>query len=545
MRHRPSIHRGFLFLPLLVAMVVAWIAYSEYSSYRGAVAQAEADSNNLIAHMTLVLSSPLHAEKFDQVSAVFTSSLRDSRLRRLSIHTASGDVLNQFERPSWTRRPDLSLVQPLRYVDADGIHYLGYIEAAFSFDDLRGEFRDAVTRQSGFVVLFAIIVTALWVASYRLTVHRGLTMLLQGIHAALAGEERRVEWPGTDLIARIAEQFNQLLERQSRALVELKGAKLTLEERIAERTQTLEESIERTNEAQEDLFAEKAKLEAIFSAISECLLVVGSNGEIQYLNPSACRTLGVRLDDVIDQQYCDYYLTPQESSCLEETLLTGVRNASRKPILLRVPGNEIFVQETASPIRSKEGRLTAVAMSFFDVTEQWAKEKRLEYRATYDALTGLLNRHAFKEGATDKLRELREVATTHVLILFDLNDFKGINDTHGHYAGDQYLAHFARMISTNTKSTDLVSRLGGDEFAVVLFDAGREEADRYLERQFERFTEEPFGWGNVIVPIAAASGMAVFGADALTLDDAYQEADAALYAAKPSHLRPADSRDAG
>jgi diguanylate cyclase (GGDEF)-like protein len=155
-----------------------------------------------------------------------------------------------------------------------------------------------------------------------------------------------------------------------------------------------------------------------------------------------------------------------------------------------------------------------------------AQRKLLAFRSRYDSLTGLLNRNGFIEAVEARLAKATRDSPK-ALLFVDVNEFKGINDTFGHAAGDRVLQEIARILSEST-GTDLVCRWGGDEF-VALLDRGGETAKECMSRIEERVRLWSHGNG---LPVSVSFGMSVAPADGVDLDTLLSVADIKLYQSK-------------
>ncbi len=141
----------------------------------------------------------------------------------------------------------------------------------------------------------------------------------------------------------------------------------------------------------------------------------------------------------------------------------------------------------------------------------WIAFMALAEQATRDPLTGLYNRRYFEDTLADHVEAAKRYGRELSLVLFDLDDFKRINDTQGHPAGDDALRHFADQLKATARKADIVCRHGGDEFAVILPETSREQAERFVER---------------------VAGNATAGIAALPCDNLVAAADADLLAMK-------------
>ena len=154
--------------------------------------------------------------------------------------------------------------------------------------------------------------------------------------------------------------------------------------------------------------------------------------------------------------------------CLREGRVVDVAEQS---LLINRRGQEISIQDSAAPIRDRSGRLIGVVMVFHDVSQERRLQRALAYQATHDALTGLINRREFEHRLNETLHT-RALGSdgSHVLMYLDLDQFKVVNDTCGHQAGDRLLKQITSVVQTRMRATDTLARLGGDEFGVLLQD---------------------------------------------------------------------------
>lgn len=165
---------------------------------------------------------------------------------------------------------------------------------------------------------------------------------------------------------------------------------------------------------------------------------------------------------------------------------------------------------------------------FYDVTQEMEYIKKMEYYATYDALTGLLNRRAFYEAGTKLIEESQMISA----IVFDFDHFKMINDTFSHDAGDMVLAYFGNRIKNFADEKGYVGgRLGGEEFAIILSNKDLEKASIIAEEIREIIETEALPYEDFILTITGSFGVAQ-GRDGEELKDILKRADRALYGAK-------------
>jgi diguanylate cyclase (GGDEF)-like protein len=173
---------------------------------------------------------------------------------------------------------------------------------------------------------------------------------------------------------------------------------------------------------------------------------------------------------------------------------------------------------------------TDIALTLVDLTAGKVKERHMESMALSDPLTGVLNRRGFERDASQRLTESADDATG-ALLFIDLNDFKIINDSHGHEIGDQLLTIAAKRLRKSLRSCDIIGRPGGDEFVVLVPDVSASVADT-LANRVATVLEELYVIGEFKLHCAASIGLALYPKNANTLTGLMREADQAMYRAK-------------
>lgn len=161
------------------------------------------------------------------------------------------------------------------------------------------------------------------------------------------------------------------------------------------------------------------------------------------------------------------------------------------------------------------------------------KQAELRYLASRDALTGLFNRHEFTRLVAAELARARRYETPTCLVVFDLDEFKHVNDAHGHPVGDAVLVHVARVVDATVRASDLVARIGGEEFVVLLPQTGGDAGRELAERLRAALATTPLPHAGHAITVTASFGVACAapGVDA-SFDGLYSAADKALYGAK-------------
>jgi diguanylate cyclase (GGDEF)-like protein len=173
--------------------------------------------------------------------------------------------------------------------------------------------------------------------------------------------------------------------------------------------------------------------------------------------------------------------------------------------------------------------------SIRDVTEERKIQEKLRFLATIDSLSGLYNRAEFMNLAKREFDKAKSNNEELSLLIMDLDNFKNINDTYGHAAGDEVIREFGRIIKTSFRKTDITGRIGGEEFAVVLKNASLEEAKKVAEKFRKTVARGKVIYGEQEIRLTVSIGVAAIPDntdDTRDIEDVLKMADDALYKAK-------------
>ena len=274
---------------------------------------------------------------------------------------------------------------------------------------------------------------------------------------------------------------------------------------------------------------------------SDGIIVQDMKGRIIWCNPAYCAMHLTTAKDIIGRNPLEFVLPPDRAMTLQEIEAIDFDIDPKTDTLhvfqnQKADGTLFWVQLSTSFHRSADGRESVVAICR-DVTEQVEHQnqmdeigQRLEYQASHDGLTGVPNRAAFMTFIDTELckPDRPPVGLLHI----DLDNFKNINDTHGHSAGDAVLTHTANVIKNNIRDRDLVARVGGDEFVVV---CPQSPDLAFLDQLGQRLVQtiaEQFDWSGRLLQVEASIGAALSQASSNDPEDLLVRADFALYEAK-------------
>ncbi len=290
---------------------------------------------------------------------------------------------------------------------------------------------------------------------------------------------------------------------------------------------------------EEALFREKESAQITLQSIGDGVITTDAKGVIDYLNPVAESLTGWRLEDSQGRAIEEIFRAFHEETCepLENPLAVAIRRTRsiksvRPMLLIRRDGNEIYVESTASPIRDGSGAVSGGVLVFHDVSEARELNRRLSYHASHDVLTGLVNRREFENRMERALKSAKARETSYALCVLDLDQFKIVNDTCGHSAGDALLGQVGALLKSKVRWRDTLARLGGDEFGILLESCSLDEAMRTAEALREAVRNFKFTWEERTFRLGASIGVVPISADNQDVASVLSAADSACQAAK-------------
>ncbi len=217
-----------------------------------------------------------------------------------------------------------------------------------------------------------------------------------------------------------------------------------------------------------------------------------------------------------------------------EVMQTGKAKLKYIETQLMASGRLAYVETNKVPLQDADGNVVGILGTYEDITERRAVEKRIEYLAYYDGLTGLPNRTLLEDRLSQAIASAQRHGKPFAVLFLDLDGFKAVNDRLGHDRGDEFLKEMALRLGRAIRYGDTVARLGGDEFVLLLVDlGGREDAKVAIERVLDAI-RAPVAFDGLPVSVTATVGVALYPADDLDGDVLLRHADIAMYQAKES-----------
>ena len=290
---------------------------------------------------------------------------------------------------------------------------------------------------------------------------------------------------------------------------------------------------------EEALFREKESAQITLQSIGDGVITTNAESVIDYINPVAEELTGWRLEDAMGRPVEEVFRAFHEETCepLENPLTVAIRRVrpikSVRPVLLiRRDGNELYVESTAAPIRDGGGTVGGGVLVFHDVSESRELNRRLSYHASHDLLTGLVNRREFEARLERALKSAKAREASYALCYLDIDQFKIINDSCGHSAGDALLGQVGALLKSKVRWRDTLSRLGGDEFGILLESCSLDEALHTAEQLREAVRTFRFTWDDRVFRLGASVGVVPITAENEDVAAILSTADSACQAAK-------------
>ncbi|VAW82773.1 Sensory box/GGDEF family protein [hydrothermal vent metagenome] len=202
-------------------------------------------------------------------------------------------------------------------------------------------------------------------------------------------------------------------------------------------------------------------------------------------------------------------------------------------MLVNRSGQEFHIKDSAAPILDRENRIIGSVLVFHDITREHHMTRQMTWQATHDSLTGLANRNEFSDRLASMLAGIdANTSLQHALLYLDLDQFKVVNDTCGHAAGDELLKQLSRCLRTNIPISASLARLGGDEFGILLEDVSLEQADVIAGQLLQAFAQFTFHWQDQRFDVSVSIGMVPIHHKTPNASFALSAADVACYVAK-------------
>ena len=535
-----------VFLVSLVPLVVTGVLLSGYFIFDKIIdigASLDEKGRSLAEHLAPAAEYGVISGNLDSVTRLLYSAARDPDIQAIVVTDARDGLLVQ------TRPSSVADIHALIGSGGDGLSrafQAPIFRSSLAVDDFEsapgvdgvaapraqpeqvGNVYVVVTREHAIARQTDAIVNGLWITFVAFLVTAYLAArLAQGVTSPIRSLTR--------VVGAIREgDLGRRLEVDA-------GGEIGL---LQEGVNAMAESLQRAREnerrrAEDEIFIEKVKAQTTLESLGEGVLTTGADGRVTYLNPAAECLTGWSSRDAVGRPLGEvFHIFPSAGSValdypVQECIDDGRTIHHDLPLrLLSRNGAEFIIQDTATPIRDKQGRVIGMVLVFHDYSNLHRMSERLAYQASHDDLTGLLNRREFEVQLSRTLEEVRRDGTEHALCYIDLDQFKVVNDTCGHHAGDELLRQLTLQIESRIRKHDVFARLGGDEFGIILKDCPMDSAAKLAEDIRNGVRSFQFAWQQHSFEVGASIGLVPISNAHVTSSELMMTADSACYIAK-------------
>lgn len=295
----------------------------------------------------------------------------------------------------------------------------------------------------------------------------------------------------------------------------------------------------RQREGLQNLFNEREKAEKTLNSVQDAIISLDPELTIAHVNPAATVQFNSRASLIVGKPLSDFvqfhHLSDSSRTINIRNELMHLSHSGRVEIDVVPAGHcedDFVFRMSLSSSLDSDGNISGHVIVLRDISHEQRLTKKLAYQANFDALTGCTNRYFFEQSLERLLEEMPSSGLKHTLCYIDLDQFKIINDTCGHRAGDQLLIEITKNIKQVIREEDVLSRLGGDEFGLIIFGVDNEEATYVAERIYEFFQSFNFIDQGNIFSVTASIGVVHIDSPDVSSKDIMAAADIACYAAK-------------
>jgi diguanylate cyclase (GGDEF)-like protein/PAS domain S-box-containing protein len=275
------------------------------------------------------------------------------------------------------------------------------------------------------------------------------------------------------------------------------------------------------------------RLRSLVSSSPVCIHEIDLDGKLVSMNPSGLKMMGVDNEsEILGLNYLDFPISEDRErvSALMDNAKRG--RGSIFEFSAADENGALHFLSSFEPINDEDDNIVRLMGVTQDITERKKVEDKLIYQASHDVLTGLINRTEFEKRTKRLLSTIQRDKAEHAMCFLDLDQFKVINDTCGHIAGDELLRQLGRLLRNIVRNRDTLSRLGGDEFGVLMEHCALDQARHVVDTIFNAINEYQFFWEGEAFRIGVSIGLVAINEATGNYTDLFKQADAACYLAK-------------
>ena len=297
--------------------------------------------------------------------------------------------------------------------------------------------------------------------------------------------------------------------------------------------------ITRAKRSEQALEEARERAQVTLRSIGEGVIRTDADGRVEFMNPVAEKLTGWPLPGAQGMSIESVFkvFREEDREVPQNPVTHSLRDGRQVKtnadwLLVSRNGAEYGIQCCACPINNSDGQVAGVVLVFSDVTDARRMAREMTYHATHDTLTGLLNRREFERNLEVILERARVETSEHALCYLDLDQFKVVNDSCGHVAGDELLRQVGILLQGTVRKGDIIARLGGDEFGVIMLDCRVHETVLAAENMRQTLEEFRFLWDEKSFQLGVSIGITAVTRASRSVTDLLKDADSACYAAK-------------
>src|SRR3989344_3009903 len=530
-----SLQKRVLFMalaPLTVAVFL--LALQQFTNARiQDLEQALHDRGQMLAtRLAAVCEDAVSTRNRKKLAELLQPALKEKNVLSVTVTDMGGSILaraavDEKDKGPVTDGARYKFLAPIHRVESPGRaaprptdaaephKQVGWVSVSLSRAALQTE-QNRILFQSLFMVVLGLVVTVVFALRMARTVTRPVLSLTRAADKIKNGQlDHRVATLSGGEVGRLEDGINAMAA-------------------------ALQEARDKEKKRSEDaLFLEKVRAQVTLESIGDGVITTDAEGRIVYMNPVAEQFTEWKGDAARRKPLSEVFkLFDEESNRVEETpihlcLQEGgtTRHDSHHLLMSREEG-KIEVQDSAAPIRDRDGAILGAVVVFHDVTEIQGMARHMAFLASRDPLTGLLTRREFESRLQHVLESARAGERTHGLLYLDLDQFKIVNDTCGHVAGDELLKQLAQRLQKEIRASDMLARLGGDEFGVILEDCSVDKAEQIADLLRQSVKDFRFMWEKRAFEIGVSIGLVPISRDSGGLTEVLSAADSPCYIAK-------------
>ncbi len=284
---------------------------------------------------------------------------------------------------------------------------------------------------------------------------------------------------------------------------------------------------------------ERNQAKATLNSLGEGVITTDNEGKIRYMNPKACEIFSIQWHAELSLTFKELF--PEELTDEMNRVCDSLKEAIRQVGLVRlqnirtrnIQGDTLLLDVTFSPLHKNDHSVIGATLVLEDVTHLEEMRQQIERMAKFDHLTGLYNRYEFEHQLKNAILLAHQSGQQHAFCYLDLDQFKIVNDTAGHMAGDQLLRQLTgNVFMLNLPEGTVLGRLGGDEFGLILFNTNLQEATEVCEKLINDIRHFIFIWQSKRFQIGVSIGLVFIDQQKLSVEQCLIAADTACYLAK-------------